>query len=119
MGGEALSPFPSVLLCPPQSGSLKAIFLPSAWVCSRGEQGLTGVGGFKGRGKAWEPWCAGGCCLRGISLSAIDLPLSESRNMYGAEILINPCSAADRSAAAQGLLSKVAGDAKRSCRIWA
>lgn len=98
---------------PPSPAPRQQFSLPLPGFCCWGEQGLGQGGGLKGQGKDGEPWSAGGRCLRGISRSAIDFPLSASRNMYGAEILINPHSAAHRSAAAQGLLSKGSWGCKR------
>lgn len=91
---------------PPNPASPEQFSLPLPGFAVVGDKAWSRVGGLKGQGKDGEPWSAGGRCLGGISRSAIDFPLSASRNMYGAEILINPHSAAHRSAAARGLLSK-------------
>lgn len=67
------------------------------------------TGGFKGQGQICE-LCSGGICsLRGISFS-YRFPFIREQEYVWAEILINPCSAADQSAAAPGLLSKGAAE---------
>lgn len=67
------------------------------------------MGGFEGQGQTCELWSVGVCSLRGISFS-YRFPFIREQEYVWAEILINPRSAADQSAAAPGLLSKGAAE---------
>lgn len=104
---------------PPRPAPPKQFSLPLPGFAVRGNKARTGAGGSGGgEGRLVSPGLLEPAASEEYLFQLL-ISLYQSRNMYGAEILINPRSAADQSAAAQRLLLKGAGDAKGSCRIWA